>query len=202
MKINDRIILYMDGQMTDSEKEAFEEQLLKYPELLEELNSYKNMMNEIGELKDIKIDPAYFAQKIPKVRADAEKKYGHRVYPKFALAFSILIAFAFSFWFTLSLQKSNKVMMAQNSIIGDTTIVNINSSLGFYSSDYNYNDIIDNSTEYDSLISSMIADELNNNSGISYIQTSGNPDLNSMVKSINTKEADEIYKQILNKKFF
>lgn len=75
-KINDEILKYLSGMMSDSEMKLFEEKL----KISEELNSQLNCVREVlaeFDIKNINADETYFNNLVPRIRQrmDSGKKY-------------------------------------------------------------------------------------------------------------------------------
>jgi hypothetical protein len=68
MKNKDKIILYLDNQMTPPEKQRFEEELKNSPELFYETEKLKRSLKKIKDLNIHRADQTYFVNAVPAFR--------------------------------------------------------------------------------------------------------------------------------------
>jgi hypothetical protein len=203
-KINDKIILYLDNQMSDDEKLVFEDELKSSETLRLELEDYKNFLGDLKKVENIPIDENYFSQMIPKFRGRMEERRKFLSIPKFALGITTIAAILVLVIFTSNnknLKNINspvKTEIVQNNNSGLTSLLGNNSdqlNLGILSND----DV----ARYDSVFNSMISNALSlSPQSVNYLTADNNTDLSNMLQGINQKEADEIYNQLLHKKIF
>ncbi len=204
MKIDDRIILYIDGQLNSEEKVAFEKELENSESLKEELEKYRKFIGGIKELKTSSLDESYFTEMIPRFRGRAEEKRKLRFIPKLALGTTVISVALIIFLFTF-VHKESKVIQSPVANIAN----NITNSQGLQS--YNYYSYQLDPNEFsqqeisniDSTLNKMISQEIDlSPQSMNYISADNNTDLKNMLQGINEKEANEIYKQILHKRIF
>ncbi len=203
-KINDKIILYLDGQMSDDEKLVFEDELKRSETRRRELEDYKNFLGDIKEVQNISIDENYFSQMIPKFRGRMEERSKFRIIPKFALGITTIAAVLLLVLY-ISKNKSVKSINAPvKSEIAQNNNSSISSLLGNNSGQLNLGMLSnDDVVRYDSVFNSMISNALSLSSqNVNYLTADNNTDLSNMLQGINQKEADEIYNQLLHKKIF
>ena len=203
-KINDKIILYLDGQMSDDEKLVFEDELKRSETRRRELEDYKNFLGDIKEVQNISIDENYFSQMIPKFRGRMEERSKFRIIPKFALGITTIAAVLLLVLY-ISKNKSVKNINAPvKSEIAQNNNSSISSLLGNNSGQLNLGMLSnDDVVRYDSVFNSMISNALSLSSqNVNYLTADNNTDLSNMLQGINQKEADEIYNQLLHKKIF
>jgi len=74
--INEEILKYLSGMMSDSEMKLFEEKLKISEELNSQLNSAREALSEF-DIKSIDVNETYFNNLVPRIRQrlDSEKKY-------------------------------------------------------------------------------------------------------------------------------
>jgi len=101
MNTRDKIILYLDNQMSDEEKIRFEKELENSPSLMKELNDIKDSLGGIKNSLNAGFDEDYFTGLIPEFRRKNENP-GKAGYPfkKFiayvpAAAVVIILLFVF-----------------------------------------------------------------------------------------------------------
>ncbi|MHB1688862.1 MAG: hypothetical protein ACYCVH_16025 [Ignavibacteriaceae bacterium] len=201
MKMDEKIFRYFDNQMSEEEKSAFENELKIYPDLQKDYQKYKSLFENIDQLKNIEIDGSYLIETIPKFRARQAILRKFKLFPRLTLSLSTLVAVVLVFVITFSNSNknvipNNKVVVVDSSGVGFSTLLDPSAdrlNLGYISSDEESN--------YDSLLNSMITKELDlSPNELSYISPSSNSDLSSLLQNIDEKDADNIYKEVLNKR--
>jgi len=204
MKMNDKILKYIDNQMSSSERSDFENELKNSSELQKELKKYKSLMHEVDQLKNIDVNESYFAETIPKFRSRQEVLRRFLLFPR--LTFSIATVAAVALIFVISISKTNKNIIIQknNIVAADTSGSEISSLLDPSSDQLNIGYISkEEESSYDSLMNSVMTKELNlSPNDLSYLSPDQNTDLSSMLQNVNEKEAENIYKEVLNRRFF
>ena len=68
MKISDKVIEYVDGNLSPAERVKFEEELKKSSVLQAEVNSYKDLLSQAESVKSVPVDEDYFTSIIPEFR--------------------------------------------------------------------------------------------------------------------------------------
>ena len=203
MKRDKKIFLYLDGELTPEEKEAFEKELENSPELQEELKLFRNFISSVEETKDIHSSNNYFDNIIPEFRNKLENNKSRKYYPKIAYAFPILVVLFLVFFFLFNVQNkktvSNKKIIAANNTNGNGLFEMMDYSVDeLIPSDLSTND----STKYNSEIDNMIEKELNISSdSTKFLIADKMLDYNSIIDNMSAKDADIVYDNILNKKF-
>ncbi len=204
MKIDDKIILYVDGQLNSEQKAAFEKELESSQSLKEELEKYRKFLVGIKELKTSSLDESYFTEMIPRFRGRAEEKKKLRFIPKLALGTTVISVVLILFFFTFT-HKENKVIQSPVvNIANDITDSQGLQSYNYYSYQLDPNDFSQQEiSNIDSTLNGMISQELDlSPQSMNYISADNHTDLQNMLQGLNNKEADEIYNQILHKRIF
>ena len=204
MKANDKIILYVDGQMNDDERAAFEKDLLNSSALRDELESYKKFLLSLKELKEVNPEEEYFIQMIPKLRGRIEERKKAKYIPKLALSFTTITAVTVVLIFSFLNKGVKKEIPVVPSSTSSQTGSNISVSFSLYPDQISLNNMTnDEIAGYDSVFNAMISNELNlSPQSLNYLSADNNSDVQSMLQGIDEKEANEIYNQLLHKKFF
>ncbi len=201
MKNIDKIILYMDGQMSEDEKASFEKEVASSEELQKEFTSYKQMLNKFSDLKTPLAEEDYFVNMSARFRANFEAKKSRSLMPKLALGISTLVAI----FVVIMVTSSNR-----NSLTGSNNDSSLTSySQSVYTDMVNYTNqlSIDDLTQnapasYDSVLNTMLTSAITNSSQQNgYIQTLVNSDVNSLVSVMSDEEANQIYNEMIKKDF-
>ena len=203
-KINDKIILYLDNQMSDEEKLVFEDELKKSETLRRELENYKNLLGEIKEIENISIDEDYFSQMVPKFRGRMEERRKFRIIPKFALGITTIAAILVLIIYTSNNKNVSNINTPVKTEITQNNNNDLLSLLGSNSNQLNLGILSnDDVTRYDSVFNTMLLNALSlSPQSVSYLTIDNNTDLSNMLQGINQNEANEIYNQLLHKKIF
>jgi hypothetical protein len=207
--MNEKIILYSDGRLTEEEKAAFENELGKSPQLREELKYYNSIIGNLKELKHITTDEGYFVQMIPKFRGRLNLKNRTKYIPRLAFSVTTLTAVIVAAFFLLNKNIRNDIPSStRNNMLITFTGPNysgVANELNSYADQYDISNMSsDEITTSDSLLSTMLAHELNlTPQSMTYFSAeNNNVDMKNMLQGVNQKEADEIYYEILHKKIF
>ncbi|HED05759.1 MAG TPA: hypothetical protein ENI61_03640 [Ignavibacteria bacterium] len=203
MKTIDKIILYIDGQMDPNEKLLFEEKLKNSAQLRKELEKYKNFLNELKNLNEVKIDENYFIRTVPNFRETLKKKNQSKFSPEFALGLSALAAVLI----VLILVINKPVVFNKpgtSLLTWQLTPNELSEAIKMYGNQINIEyPPQSESAHYDSVLDTLILNELNGtDESKNYIQSYVNIGLNNIIQNMNGKEADRIYKELLNKRIY
>jgi hypothetical protein len=191
--IDIRIHKYLDGQLTEKEKAEFEIELENSSELRNELNKAKDLLFKLKSMSEVKSDSSYFGNILPEFRNKANK--GKRLNPAFVFGLSSIIVFIVLFY--LFSDKTDKdIIKITNELSDEEFTETINQ---FYD-EYTFTDLDIDNEAYDSLMNSVLYDELN----ISYYSENlaSQFDPSESFEELSEEEAEIIYKEIINKKFF
>jgi hypothetical protein len=194
--MDERILQYLDGQLTEDEKILFEKELNSSPELKKKYEEYISVSSKLNEFKNIEADETYFNGIVPEFRNRLEiKKKTRKI---FSFSFANSLAAIIILYFVLSPNGNN---LNLNEAVKNWTENDFHYAIEYVDQHDNGFDIIDyyNTTEIDSVFSSMLTDELNltNNSTVY-----NSIDYNTLSTQMNSNDINDLYKEILNKKYF
>ena len=204
MKIDERIILYLDDQMNADEKASFEKELNSSPNLADDLIKYKKFLSDISDVKNIPSDNDYFVQMIPKFRGRLELQKKLKLMPKLVFSFTTIAAVLIFFIFTFKQNNKNVSTTFPTKGIQPSTTGSY-SELSSLSDQFNFSTMSSEEiANSNSILDSLLIEELNltPQSLNTITADNSNTDLNSLVQGINEKEADQIYNAILRKKIY
>lgn len=194
--MDEKILQYLDGQLTKDEKILFEKELNSSPELKKKYEEYISVQSKLNEFKDIKVDETYFNRIVPEFRKRLEiKKKTRRI---FSFSFVNSLAAIILLYFVLSPNGNN---LNLDEAVKNWTENDFNYAIEYVDQQNSGFDIIDdyNTTEIDSVISSMLTDELNLSNNSTVYNTI---DYNTLSTQMNSNDINDLYKEILNKKYF
>jgi|ERR1035438_784741 hypothetical protein len=193
---NDRVLRYLEGNLDAEEIIRFEAELRDSLSMQKELSRYKNVFNEFSGYKEIPADDDYFKNMVPRFRSELPGKLKRFPLQKVAFAsFGSLIIVMFLF---LLLNRTNQIPnITDNLNDHDLTELWDKFSSDILPAEYSADITID------STINALYLNELNISPETeSYYFADRKSDVTTIVKDINDEEADNIYKEIINKKYF
>ena len=197
MTTDERIIKYIENELSKNDRTAFEMELNNSAELREELNKYLGVKTETDELKKIKLNPLYLDSILPEFRNKLNPSKTFSVKKNLGYAFGIMLVFILSIAilknyfigetestdlkeFTQSLNEDERIELLEN--LSDDSEV--------------YNLISENISE--SRLSNLFSAnlEINNKVAEAY-----NIEYYEIVDDLSEDEIEVIYKEILNTNF-
>ncbi len=191
MNNDERIIKYLDNDLSPDERTMFEEELRSSVELRKIFEKYLRVRRETEHLKNLKLDQSYLNSSLAEFhsRIDTNKSFPLRKSLAYAfgltMLFIISVAIIKTFFnaqieiedFTKSLDENQKMELLEI-INGETGV---------------YNLISENFSE-DDLVSIIESDlQVDNEIAETY-----NIELDELVLCLNAEEADVIYQKIIN----
>lgn len=96
MNKEEKIIRYIENELSSEDRRAFEEELNSSSELRKEFDKYLHLKNETLELKKVKLDNLYLNSIIPEFRAKLQTPKSHGIRLNFGYAVGIMLIFVFS----------------------------------------------------------------------------------------------------------
>jgi len=197
MTTDERIIKYLENELSPEERNLFEMDLNNSAELREDLNKYLKIKTETDELKKIKLNSLYLNTLIPEFRKKLDAPKSVSVKRNLGYAFGLMLIFILSISilknlfssenpaivlqeFTQSLNENQKVELLEN-LNGDAEVYKLVSE-----------NISDN--ELTNLLTTEL--EINNEVAEAY-----NISFDELIVGLSQQKIDEIYAEILNRKF-
>ena len=197
MTTDERIIKYIENELSPQERNAFEVELNNSVELREELNKYLKVKAETDEIKKLKLNPFYLDSILPELKNKLNPPKTFSVKRNLGYAFGVMLVFILSIVvlknffiseteltdlkeFTQSLNENERIELLEN--LNDASEV--------------YNLISENISE--SQLNNLLAAnlEINNEVAEAY-----NIEYYEIVDDLSEDEIEVIYKEILNTNF-
>ena len=193
---NDLILKYIEGSLTGDEKTRFETELNNSPSLQKELSRYRNVYNEFSGYKEIPTDDDYFRNMVPRFRSKLPGKLKRFPMQKVAfVTFASIIVVMFMFLLL------NRNTPAPN-ITENLNEHELTELWDKFSSDVSTSEI-SSDVSVDSTVNALYLSEIYITPDIdAYYFADRRSDVNTLIRDINDEEADNIYKEIINKKYF
>jgi len=197
MTTEERIIKYLENELSPEERNRFESDLNNSVELREELNKYLNVKTETDKLKKLKLNSLYLNTLIPEFRKKLDAPKSVSVRRNLGYAFGIMLIFILSISilknlfrsesptivlqeFTQSLNENQRIELLED-LNGDAEVYNLISE-----------NISDN--ELSNLLTAEL--DLNNEVAEAY-----DISFNELIVGLSQEKIDEIYAEILNRNF-
>jgi len=197
MTTDERIIKYIENELSQRDRTFFEVELNNSEALREELNKYLRVKKETGNLKGLKLNPLYLDSILPKFRNKLNPSKTFSVKRNLGYAFGVMLAFIISIVviknffisetestdlkeFTQSLNEDERIELLEN--INDDSEV--------------YNLISENisRSQLNNLLAANL--EINNEVAEAY-----NIEYYEIVDNLSEDEIEVIYKEILKTNF-
>lgn len=194
MNTRDKIILYLDNQMSDEEKTRFEKELKNSPSLMKELDDVKDSLAGIKNSLSAGLDGDYFTGVIPEFRRKNENP-GKALFPlRKIMTFVPAAAAVIILLFVFLVDKKDENLFDLTSVKNNE----LKEIISEYSLYENINALSEEAGEQISeKIDSVFADEIFENAGGSeYLESS---DYAYILASLSENEIEMIYDQLINK---
>jgi hypothetical protein len=193
---NDLILRYIEGSLTGDEKTRFETELNNSASLQKELSRYRNIYSQFSVYNEIPADDDYFRNMVPRFRSKLPGKL--RRFPMQRVTFvTSACIIVVMFMFLLLNKNTPSPNIAENLDEHELTEL-----WDKFSSDVS-NFELSADASVDSSINALYLSEMYITPEIdAYYFADRKSDVNSIIKDINDEEADNIYKEIINKKYF
>ena len=197
MTTDERIKKYIENELSEKEKAAFEMELNDSEELREELNKYLRVKRETGNFKELKLNPLYLDSILPEFRNKFETRKSLSFKKNLGYAFGIMLVFILSIAilknffisetestdlkeFTQSLNENQRIELLEE-LNGESEV---------------YNLIPENISE--SQLNNLLAANLKINNEVAEAY---NIEYYEIVDDLSEDEIEVIYKEILNTNF-
>jgi len=194
---NERFAKYLSGQLNESEKKLFEDELASSVQLRYDFESYKKVIELVDSTKNIELSPQYAQTIIPTFRNKSEVKRKKSVVLKYGYAFVVFFIAVFSY-FILSLFNGLK-QEPQESLADITNDETNYLSAELYSdieNEFDENIMLTIDSVYKNKLSDNVTEAVNDNT-IDEIPEDIN--LNELDKYLSNKDVEQIYAELSNK---
>ena len=201
MNNRETIIRYLDEQMSPEEKSRFEEELKKSSSLQNELEEYRKLLSQFRDFKNIPVNESYFVNLIPEFRKKISSGKKYKLHP--ALGYGLVSAILIMILSVIFLRSGNEVPQTEDviSTLSDNETEYILNS--YSGTDISLGVVSNNFEGYDSVLTYLLAENLvSENSDLSYITDNSEGDFYDITMEITDSQAEIIYNEIINKKFF
>lgn len=204
-EIKRKIILYLDNQLSDNEKIKFEKELESSEEFRKEFENYKTMLKEFKASENVGVDELYFNSLTPRILEKVIQNKKRKLIPVFAIGFAVTVVIIFIVFFNQG--KSDNFNESIKDIASNLSKEELQETINSLPGQNSYVDPAYNISDYNITDDSMITDELsfeikpkvNNNLDFLFEK---NIDYSTLISSLDEQEADKVYSEIINKRYF
>lgn len=200
MKIDERIILYFDNQMTEEEKRIFEADLKESSELLNQVESYKRLFQRLEYNASGNFNENYFGNIVPRFREILTKS---ETQTQANLAYSLNAA---ALLLIVIVVLFSVIRVQESSTINNVIIALDDSEaeqLFKYYSDLSQLSIEQMNGSKDSLVTELLASELNfQETDVKSLISLDEIKIENIYDELQPDETDFIYSELFNTKFF
>jgi hypothetical protein len=188
-----QLFLYLDNQLSSTERKQFEELLSKDEELRESFNKYKGNMEELKSLQNIEVDSAYFSNLSARFREKYEQRkkpfYYNKIAVGIATAAILFIVFVYPFSDSINLFENGEISLEELNLYSLNSVNNVGK--------IEHYDLDDEELE---LINSRITEQLDIPEAQINRLISINPgEVYRMVEELSDKEVEQIYNDLSQK---
>ena len=195
MQSDEKIIKYLENEISPEERKAFEEELSKSDSLREQFNKFLSVKDEINNSKNYTLGKDYFDSILPEFRNKLNHNKSRSISKNISYAFGVMLVLISSvFIFNRVLndyEKSNNLRQFTESLDEHQKIElleDLNGNVEEYyqigDNDLSFTEIIQN----DLLVNNEVAEVYD----INYVE---------LIDQLSPTEADEVYNEILNTNF-
>ena len=197
MTTDERIIKYIENELTTEERSTFEFDLGNSLELKEEFEKYLRVKNETDEINTLKMNPFYLDSIIPEFRNKLKTPKSVSIKRNLGYAFGVMLVFIISIAvlnnflndeselneleeFTQSLNENQKIELLEE--------------INLVSNDYN---IVSENISDKELVDILVADiEINSEVAEAY-----DISYNELIAGLSQQDIEKVYSEILNRNF-
>lgn len=197
-KYIEKIVAYIDGNMTDDERTQFEKIISSDTGVQKEIEEIKKSLSAMKTDSTPKVEETYFINLLPEFyqRQTGKKKFKLRklTYYLSPAAAAIILMFIFYPGKTTNLDVSKDLSQ-------EITESDLNEVLNPYETTYSLNDLMSFATSTtDSIVNNLVSDELDISSkSVDKMLTDNYTNTNELLNSLDENQANELYSQLINK---
>ena len=198
MKIDKRIIKYLEGELPEDEKTLFEKDLSRSETLRNELADYKKVLTMFDDQKLFDTESTYFTNLVPSIREKLEQRKTINPFRKIGYAAGFLLLFVAGYFIFQPLFSSSEQFNTVEEFADNLTDAELDEMIEYLVTE-DETELIDEDLykfEEDDLENIIYASTYENKLAI--ISDFG---INDFLVDIPEKEKEEIYDELINKNF-
>ena len=198
MKIDKRIIKYLEGELPEDEKTLFEKDLFRSETLRNELADYKKVLTMFDDQKLFDTESTYFTNLVPSIREKLEQRKTINPFRKIGYAAGFLLLFVAGYFIFQPFFSSSEQFNTVEEFADNLTDAELDEMIEYLVTE-DETELIDEDLykfEEDDLENIIYASTYENKLAI--ISDFG---INDFLVDIPEKEKEEIYDELINKNF-
>lgn len=197
MTNDEKFSKYLFNEMSLEEKQDFEKELDEFPELNDDFENFKKVMNLVTATKTVTLDAGYTQSILPRFRDKIESKSKKSLYIKYGYGFAVLFIAVISYLFIAKMMMEKPDTQKIYSSLTDDDANYLASEL-----DLNMENDYDESSfaKIDSLYNKKLSENITasiNDKNISSL--SNDISINEIEKYLTDKDIETLYAELSNK---
>jgi len=197
MTTDERIIKYIENELTSEERIAFEFDLGNSLELKEEFEKYLRVKNETDELNTLKMNPFYLDSIIPEFRNKLKTPKSVSTKRNLGYAFGVMLVFIISIAVLNNFLKDESELTEIEEFtqsLNENQKIELLEEINLVSNDYN---IVSENISDKELVDILVADiEINSEVAEAY-----DISYNELIAGLSQQDIEKVYSEILNRNF-
>ena len=197
MTTDERIIKYIENELTSEERIAFEFDLGNSLELKEEFEKYLRVKNETDELNTLKMNPLYMDSIIPEFRNKLKTPKSVSIKRNLGYAFGVMLVFIISIAVLnnfLSDESGLNELEEFTQSLNENQKIELLEEINLVSNDYN---IVSENISDKELVDILVADiEINSEVAEAY-----DISYNELMAGLSRQDIEKVSSEILNRNF-
>jgi len=198
MNKDERIIKYLEGELSEEEKSSFEKDLSLSEDLWNELADYKKVLAAFDEQQSFETEKTYFNNLVPAIRKKLDQSETTNPLRKLGFAAAFILIFIAGYFIFQPLFSSSGNILTMEEFADNLTDAELNDLIDYF--------VTENETELtDEEIYNFEEEDLENiiyastyESKLAIISDFG---INNFLIDIPETEKEEIYDELINKNF-
>jgi hypothetical protein len=197
MTTDERIIKYVENELTAEERIAFELDLGNSLELKEEFEKFLRVKNETDEFNTLKMNPLYLDSIIPEFRNKLETPKSVSIKRNLGYAFGVMLVFIISIAVLnnfLNVESGLNELEEFTQSLNENQKIELLEEINIVSNDYN---IVAENISDKELVDILVTDiEINSEVAEAY-----DIGYNELIAGLSQKDIEKVYSEILNRNF-
>jgi hypothetical protein len=197
MTTDERIIKYIENELTSEERIAFESDIGNSLELKEEFEKYLRVKNETDEFDKLKLDSFYLDSIIPEFRNKLKTPKSVSIKRDLGYAFGVMLVFIISIAVLNNFLKDESEITEIEEFtqsLNENQKIELLEEINLESNDYN---IVSENISGKKLVDILITDiEINNEVAEAY-----DIGYNELMADLSQQDIEKVYSEILNRNF-
>jgi len=198
MKNDDRIIKYLESELSEDEKALFEKDLSHSETLRNELADYKTVLAAFDEQKSFEADSNYFTNLVPVIRKKLEQGETINLFRKLGFAAALILIFVVGYFIFQPLFSSSENILTFEQFADKLTDAERDEMIEYFVTEDETELIDEDLYKFEENDLENIIYASTYESKLAIISDFG---LNNFLAEIQEVEQEKIYNELINKNF-